>query len=138
MIGKINVLAPIVTIPFLLTYATVEYAYFSLAMTFDIQIMRESRFMANAEVSSPTFDTSGKIKSTKHTDYGSVKVKNCKNCKINSFSHCFTHCFRAMIWTDYSQKEFNQNVLLLKDNKAVKTVAANRLQKFNHQMIQKW
>ncbi len=76
MIGKINVLAPIVTIPFLLTYATVEYAYFSLAMTFDIQIMRESRFMANAEVSSPTFDTSGKIKSTKHTDYGSVKVKN--------------------------------------------------------------
>lgn len=73
MIGKINVLAPIVTIPYLLTYATVEYAYFSLAMTFDLQILRESRFMASAEVSSPTFDTSGKIKSTKHLNYGSVK-----------------------------------------------------------------
>lgn len=74
MIGKINVLAPIVTIPYLLTYATVEYAYFSLAMTFDIQIMRESRFMANADVSSPTFDTSAKTKGTKHSNYGSVQV----------------------------------------------------------------
>lgn len=48
MIGGINVLAPIVTIPYLLTYATIEYAYFSMAMTFDIQISREKRFMAIA------------------------------------------------------------------------------------------
>ncbi|OTF82952.1 solute carrier family 12-like protein, partial [Euroglyphus maynei] len=45
MIGGINVLAPIVTIPYLLTYAAIEYAYFSMAMTFDIQIQREKRFM---------------------------------------------------------------------------------------------
>ena len=45
MIGGINILAPIVTIPYLLTYAAIEYAYFSMAMTFDIQIQREKRFM---------------------------------------------------------------------------------------------
>lgn len=73
IIGKINVLAPIVTIPYLLTYATVEYAYFSLAMTFDIQIKRESRFMASVEVTSPTFDSS-KTKSPSHPNYGSTKV----------------------------------------------------------------
>lgn len=48
MLGGINVLAPIVTIPYLLTYATIEYAYFSMAMTFDLQISREKRFMAIA------------------------------------------------------------------------------------------
>lgn len=62
------------TIPYLLTYAAVEYAYFSLAMTFDIQISRETRFMATTDVSSPTFDTSSKSKGTKLSNYGSVKV----------------------------------------------------------------
>ncbi|XP_045482361.1 solute carrier family 12 member 8 isoform X1 [Harmonia axyridis] len=44
LIGEINVLAPIVTMPFLLTYASVDYAYFALAQTFDIQHQREQRF----------------------------------------------------------------------------------------------
>ena len=34
-IGDINTLGPVVTIPFLLTYAAVDYAYFALAMSFD-------------------------------------------------------------------------------------------------------
>lgn len=34
-IGDVNTLAPVVTIPFLLTYAAVDYAYFALAMSFD-------------------------------------------------------------------------------------------------------
>ena len=34
-IGDINRLGPIVTMPFLLTYAFVDYAYFVLAMSFD-------------------------------------------------------------------------------------------------------
>jgi len=34
-IGDINTLGPVVTIPFLLTYAVVDYAYFVLAMSFD-------------------------------------------------------------------------------------------------------
>nr|XP_050849600.1 solute carrier family 12 member 8 [Vespula vulgaris] len=50
--GQINTLAPIVTMPFLLTYACLDYAYFALAQTFDIRHMREQRFRTQ----SPTFD----------------------------------------------------------------------------------
>lgn len=42
--GEINTLAPIVTMPFLLTYACLDYAYFALAQTFDLQHTREQRF----------------------------------------------------------------------------------------------
>ncbi|XP_014675096.1 PREDICTED: solute carrier family 12 member 8-like [Priapulus caudatus] len=41
--GRVNSLAPIVTMPFMATYACVDYAYFALAMTFDIQRRREER-----------------------------------------------------------------------------------------------
>ncbi|XP_014489552.1 PREDICTED: solute carrier family 12 member 8 [Dinoponera quadriceps] len=50
--GQINTLAPIVTMPFLLTYACLDYAYFALAQTFDIRHTREQRFRTQ----SPTFD----------------------------------------------------------------------------------
>lgn len=44
MVGRINTLAPIVTMPFLATYAAIDYAYFALAMTADLQKAREARF----------------------------------------------------------------------------------------------
>lgn len=44
MVGEINTLAPIVTMPYLLTYACIDYSYFTLAQTFDIQLQREQRF----------------------------------------------------------------------------------------------
>ncbi|XP_012256165.2 solute carrier family 12 member 8 [Athalia rosae] len=50
--GQINTLAPIVTMPFLLTYACMDYAYFALAQTFDLQHIREQRFRTQT----PTFD----------------------------------------------------------------------------------
>lgn len=46
LIGDINTLAPIVTMPFLLTYACIDYSYFALAQTFDIQMKREERLVA--------------------------------------------------------------------------------------------
>ncbi|KDR22149.1 solute carrier family 12 member 8 [Zootermopsis nevadensis] len=57
LVGKINTLAPVVTMPFLLTYAAIDYSYFALAQTFDIQLRREERFKAQ-DFQSPTFDTS--------------------------------------------------------------------------------
>jgi hypothetical protein len=34
-IGQLNTIAPVLTMPFMLTYAVVDYAYFALAMTLD-------------------------------------------------------------------------------------------------------
>lgn len=36
-IGQVNILAPIVTINFMLTYSVIDYSYFSVAMTFQLQ-----------------------------------------------------------------------------------------------------
>ncbi|GLV37601.1 uncharacterized protein CBL_13874 [Carabus blaptoides fortunei] len=47
LIGEINTLAPIVTMPFLLTYACIDYSYFALAQTFDIQHQREARYSSH-------------------------------------------------------------------------------------------
>uniref|UniRef100_A0A182IQX7 Solute carrier family 12 member 8 n=1 Tax=Anopheles atroparvus TaxID=41427 RepID=A0A182IQX7_ANOAO len=55
IIGDINTLAPIVTMPFLLTYACIDYSYFALAQTFDIQNSREERFRIQAQ--SPLYET---------------------------------------------------------------------------------
>lgn len=55
IMGDINFLAPIVTMPFLLTYACIDYSYFALAQTFDIQEQREERFRIQA--SSPSYES---------------------------------------------------------------------------------
>lgn len=41
LIGNVNTLAPVVTMPFLMTYAAVNYAYFKLVMCMDVQKMRK-------------------------------------------------------------------------------------------------
>ncbi|XP_046999272.1 solute carrier family 12 member 8 isoform X1 [Schistocerca americana] len=46
LVGQINTLAPVVTMPFLITYASIDYAYFALAQTHDIHQRREDRFRA--------------------------------------------------------------------------------------------
>ncbi|CAH0390260.1 unnamed protein product [Bemisia tabaci] len=48
LFGDINSLAPIVTMPFLLMYASVDYAYFALAMTYDLQSKREQKLRSTA------------------------------------------------------------------------------------------
>lgn len=37
-IGQVNVLAPIVTINFMLTYSIIDYSYFSVAMSYNLQV----------------------------------------------------------------------------------------------------
>lgn len=65
-VGDINTLAPIVTMPFLLTYACIDYSYFALAQTFDIQTKREERFRIQAQ--SPLYE-SRSYGATNHHDY---------------------------------------------------------------------
>ncbi|GAB6033108.1 hypothetical protein CHUAL_012720 [Chamberlinius hualienensis] len=77
LIGEINTLAPIAAMPFLLTYIATEYAYFSLAMTFDIQKRREERLKIDG-YNSPTFDKPA-VKSSKTSSYGTVKQKEDEN-----------------------------------------------------------
>lgn len=67
MVGDINTLAPIVTMPFLLTYACIDYSYFALAQTFDIQTKREERFRIQAQ--SPLYETRNYGTTTNHSDY---------------------------------------------------------------------
>lgn len=68
IVGDINTLAPIVTMPFLLTYACIDYSYFALAQTHDIQSKREERFRIQAQ--SPLYET---------RNYGATNVFNDNN-----------------------------------------------------------
>lgn len=62
IIGDINTLAPIVTMPFLLTYACIDYSYFALAQTFDIQNRREERYRIQAQ--SPSYQATAAARTT--------------------------------------------------------------------------
>ena len=83
-IGRVNTLGPIVTMPFMLTYAAVDYAYFSLAMSFDKRKAREARFKeaGDAHDLPPTFDKTalnGDLSKTQAatgaTGYGAIRKK---------------------------------------------------------------
>ena len=76
MFGRVNTLAPIVAMPFMLTYCMVDYAYFSLAMSFDKRKARENRFKEAAGLPA-TFDTTHKLNGTAKTEtgYGSIPQK---------------------------------------------------------------
>jgi hypothetical protein len=54
-IGEMNRLATLATMPFLITYGVIEYAYFVLCMQFDLNQQRLNEFRAHGNPS-PTFD----------------------------------------------------------------------------------
>ncbi|NXV66342.1 S12A8 protein, partial [Molothrus ater] len=53
-IGQVNVLAPIVTINFMLTYIAVDYSYFSLSLSYNIQQKPEETQMGAARPAHPS------------------------------------------------------------------------------------
>uniref|UniRef100_A0A8C6ME98 Solute carrier family 12 member 8 n=1 Tax=Nothobranchius furzeri TaxID=105023 RepID=A0A8C6ME98_NOTFU len=66
-IGQVNILAPIVTINFMLTYSFIDYSYFSVAMTFLLQTKQKrkalisgsrSRHRSTKQSSKPLIDSS--------------------------------------------------------------------------------
>lgn len=63
-IGQMNVLAPIVTINFMLTYSVIDYSYFSVCMSGDIQQNEKNRNQANAKTckSAQTLNSDGPLK----------------------------------------------------------------------------
>lgn len=50
-IGQVNVLAPIVSINFMLTYSFIDYSYFSVAMTFQLQTKEKRDPLITAKMS---------------------------------------------------------------------------------------
>uniref|UniRef100_T1JD20 Solute carrier family 12 member 8 n=1 Tax=Strigamia maritima TaxID=126957 RepID=T1JD20_STRMM len=60
LVGQINTLAPLVTMPFLLTYAFINYAYFALAMTFDEWQRQDQKLRIKDTLPSPSFDKTAK------------------------------------------------------------------------------
>lgn len=88
LVGDINFLAPIVTMPFLLTYACIDYSYFALAQTFDIQIKRDERFRIQAQ--SPSYES---------RRYGSTAT----NENDNDLDHLFPERVRHKLGTNTIQ-----------------------------------
>ncbi|XP_070501508.1 solute carrier family 12 member 8 [Chironomus tepperi] len=72
IVGDINSLAPVVTMPFLLTYACIDYSYFALAQTFDIQTKREERFRIQA--ASPLYESRNYGATNNHHDENDLDV----------------------------------------------------------------
>ncbi|KAI5628083.1 solute carrier family 12 member 8 isoform X1, partial [Silurus asotus] len=66
-IGQVNVLAPIVTINFMLTYSVIDYSYFSVAMSYKLQV-KERRPLYEKPCSRKPLVTSN------HPCYGSSGV----------------------------------------------------------------
>ena len=75
-IGKVNTLGPIVTMPFMLTYAAVDYCYFCLAMSFDKRKAREDRFHSSAPggMMATKPDSNGTVQSPQQ-NYGAIGAK---------------------------------------------------------------
>ncbi|XP_066936337.1 solute carrier family 12 member 8-like [Clytia hemisphaerica] len=68
-VGNLNQLAPIVTMPFLMTYTIINYAYFAMAMSYDVKLKQTAR--VEGRYNSPTKNNN---KSVEMCDYGSTTV----------------------------------------------------------------
>ncbi|XP_068184870.1 solute carrier family 12 member 8 isoform X2 [Antennarius striatus] len=72
-IGQVNVLAPIVSINFILTYSFIDYSYFSVAMALQLQNKEKSDHLKSAKVNHrrSTKQGSGSLIKTDLPNYGS-------------------------------------------------------------------
>uniref|UniRef100_A0A1I8FDK6 AA_permease domain-containing protein n=1 Tax=Macrostomum lignano TaxID=282301 RepID=A0A1I8FDK6_9PLAT len=61
LIGNVNLLGPIVAMPFLLTYAAVNYAYFALAMSFDLEQPQAFRRRKSVTTAAARPETAGDL-----------------------------------------------------------------------------
>ncbi|XP_067940048.1 solute carrier family 12 member 8-like [Watersipora subatra] len=75
-VGDVNFLAPIVTMPFLITYIAVDYAYFILAMSADLNSAADS---SSESVTNSTLSAYGSIADLKSSSKSSLVLDENKN-----------------------------------------------------------
>ncbi|KAM3862383.1 solute carrier family 12 member 8 [Diretmus argenteus] len=72
-IGQVNVLAPIVTINFMLTYSVIDYSYFSVAMSYQLQTKqrKDTSLVAGQSQQRATGQSSRSLLQVTQQNYGS-------------------------------------------------------------------
>ncbi|KAJ8388416.1 hypothetical protein AAFF_G00134420 [Aldrovandia affinis] len=82
-IGQVNVLAPIVTINFMLTYSVIDYSYFCVAMTYDLQVKERKPLARHGS----SHRTRRPLMTADHSGYGTGEiVKNQRNGTLLEFT----------------------------------------------------
>ncbi|XP_033864415.1 solute carrier family 12 member 8 [Acipenser ruthenus] len=93
-IGQVNVLASIVTINFMLTYSTIDYSYFCVSMSYDLQ-MKQRRPLPKEE--SRTRNPSKPLIFGRHSDYGTDGMaKNRRNGTLLEFTKDMDQIFQTV------------------------------------------
>ncbi|XP_013928896.1 PREDICTED: solute carrier family 12 member 8 [Thamnophis sirtalis] len=93
-VGQVNVLAPIVTINFMLTYIVVDYSYFSVSMSYNLKQnskrMRQEDARAGLSCSQP-------LMLSKSTCYGSNGTDQCRSDgTLLEFTKDMSHLFKPV------------------------------------------
>lgn len=87
-IGQVNLLASIVTINFMLTYSIIDYSYFCVSMSYDLQ-MKLTRPLPKEESRTLIFG--------RHSDYGTDgMVKNRRNGTLLEFTKDMDQIFQTV------------------------------------------
>lgn len=99
--------------PFLLTYACIDYCYFALAQTFDIQTKREERFRIQAQ--SPSYES---------RRYGAVVSET-----DNDLDHLFPERTRHKLGVSFLKKfiHFIKNFIFILLNFQFQSHSSNRV-----------
>ncbi|KAM9344372.1 solute carrier family 12 member 8 [Pholidichthys leucotaenia] len=93
-IGQVNVLAPIVTINFLLTYSFIDYSYFSIAMMVHLQIKEKDALIpAKRNVRRFTRQSSTSLIEANLLDYGSRGASPHSKGTLLEFARDMNHIF---------------------------------------------
>uniref|UniRef100_H2ZMB5 Solute carrier family 12 member 8 n=1 Tax=Ciona savignyi TaxID=51511 RepID=H2ZMB5_CIOSA len=73
-IGNLNLISPVITCNFMLVYASVDYSYFALAMSYDQRIKNFTKFKVQSLERAKTFCRKTSIR-VRHVSYGSNEIR---------------------------------------------------------------
>ncbi|KAJ6665453.1 hypothetical protein lerEdw1_003294 [Lerista edwardsae] len=119
-VGQVNVLAPIVTINFMLTYIAVDYSYFSVSMIYNLQQNVKQLCREDSRV---VVGSSQPLILDKGSCYGSDGIiQNRSDGTLLEFTKDMDHLFRPVGKDELNEKDkdTNQQVKRKKKKKAAK------------------